>query len=80
MTVTTRQNYDKVMWTELDQIATTTFAKEKAKKEGFAEGKAKGKAEGKAEVAQNLLAMGMSVADISKATGLSEEEIQALTK
>ena len=23
MTVTTRQNYDKVMWAELDQIATT---------------------------------------------------------
>ena len=39
MTVTTRQNYDKVMWTEIDQIATTTFATEKAKKEGKEEGK-----------------------------------------
>ena len=41
MTVTTRQNYDKVMWTEIDQIATMTFAKEKAMAEGLSKGEAK---------------------------------------
>ena len=62
------------MWTELDQIATTTFAKEKAKKEGFAEGKA----EGKAEVAKKMLAKGFSVADVSECTGLSAEDVAKL--
>ena len=63
---------------------------EKGREEGRAEGRAKGLAEGKrkglaegerkgrAEVARNLKRIGMSVADIAKATGLLEEEIAAL--
>ena len=74
MTVTNRQNYDTIMWTEIDQIATMTFAKEKAKEEGLAEGEAKEKM----AIARNLLDMGMKATDIARATGLSVEEVEAL--
>lgn len=70
MTVTTRQNYDKVMWTEIDQIATMTFAKEKAMAEGLAEGKA--------EVAKAMLADKVAPDVIAKYTGLSVEVIAQL--
>ena len=46
--------------------------------EGIAEGRAEGIAEGRAEIARNLKGMGMSVADIVKATGLSEEEVRSV--
>ena len=45
---------------------------------GIAEGRAEGIAEGRAEIARNLKGMGMSVADIVKATGLSEEEVRSV--
>ena len=52
--------------------------------EGRAEGEAKGRAEGKAErtreVAQNLLHLGVPVAQIAAATGFSPAEIEALRK
>ena len=38
----------------------------------------KGRAEGKTEVARNLKSMGLSLTDIAKATGLTEEEISQL--
>ena len=47
---------------------------ETAMKKGLAEGQAKGRA----EVAKNLKLMGFSVSDITKATGLSAEEIDSL--
>ena len=43
-----------------------------------AKGKAEGRAEGRAEVARNLLSMGMSVEDIARATGMTEEEVASL--
>ena len=46
--------------------------------EGRAEGRVEGRAEGRAEVARNLLRMGMSIEDISKATGITKEEIERL--
>ena len=49
---------------------------------GRAEGRAKGRAEGRAEgimlTAKNLKSMGLSIADIIKATGLSEDDIMKL--
>ena len=52
------------------------------KAEGRAEGEAKGRAEGEAartrEVAQNLLHLGLPIAQIAAATGLSATEIEAL--
>ena len=46
--------------------------------QGMAQGIAQGMAQGKADTARNLKAMGLSVADISKATGLTAEEIAVL--
>lgn len=49
-----------------------------AKEEGEEIGKAEGKAEAKEEIARNLLALGMDVKKIAKATGLSEEAVKKL--
>ena len=48
-----------------------------ASKKGYVKGLEKGRAEGRAEVAHNLMQMGMSAADVAKATGLSVEEVEA---
>ena len=53
---------------------------EDAKKEGRAEGKAEGTKENTIQIARNLLNMKMSIEDISKATGLTEDEIKKLSK
>jgi hypothetical protein len=50
----------------------------RGKIEGIIEGEIKGKIEGKIEDAKNLLAEGLSIAFISKVTGLSEAEILKL--
>ena len=42
------------------------------------EGRVEGSLEEKIAIARNLKSMGMSISDISKATGLQEEEIKAL--
>ena len=46
--------------------------------EGREEGRVEGRVEEKIAIARNLRSMGMSISDISKATGLQEEEIKAL--
>jgi len=46
--------------------------------DGKLEGKHEGKLEGKLETARNLLAMGLSIEDIVKATGLTSQEVKAL--
>ena len=61
-------------------------AEEKGRAEGLAEGLAKGQAEGRAEgerakaieIAKQLLAMHLPMESITKATGLSEEELATL--
>ena len=56
--------------------------RDEAHAEGLAEGKAQGLAEGKAEektaTAKRLLSMGLSVEDITKATSLSVEQVEAI--
>ena len=56
--------------------------REIALKEGIAQGEAKGISEGSyqkaLETAKNLLDLGLSVANIAKATGLTEAEVEAL--
>ena len=42
------------------------------------EGRAEGRKEGLRQTAHNLKSMGLGIADIQKATGLSEEEIRDL--
>ena len=39
-----------------------------------------GRAEGKKEIAKNLIKLGINVDDIVKATGLSKEEIEKISK
>ena len=51
---------------------------ESGRTKGLTEGLEKGRAEGRAEVARNLMQLGMAVADIAKATGLTIAEIEAL--
>ena len=41
-------------------------------------GRVEGRVEEKIAIARNLKSMGMSISDVSKATGLQEEEIMAL--
>ena len=48
--------------------------------EGEARGEARGRAEGRADTARNLLRMGIAPSQISEATGLSLEEIEALSR
>ena len=49
-----------------------------AEEKGRAEGRVEGSLKEKIAIARNLKSMGMSISDISKATGLQEEEIKAL--
>ena len=51
---------------------------EKGRKEGMELGVQKGRKEGLRQTARNLKSMGLGIADIQKATGLSEEEIRDL--
>ena len=85
-----RQQYDKDMITERDWENIKQTARregreegrqeglEKGRTEGRKEGRQEGLAEGRLAVAKNLKALGISIADIAKATGLTHEEIKAL--
>lgn len=51
---------------------------ETAENKGRAEGRAEGRSEEKFAIAKNLKAMGMTIEQISQATGLSNEEIASM--
>ena len=67
---------------EQDVINQLYYAKEKGlaegRKEGREEGLAEGKTEERLEIAKKMLGMGLSVEQITEATGLSEEEVLKL--
>ena len=65
------KTYNAIMTTELDIIARQEYAR----KEGLAEGRT----EGHKDVAAKLLEMGSDVAFVAQATGLTPEEILALS-
>ena len=81
-----RVKYEHDMTTERDRLTQLDYARrvslEKGSEEGREEGREAGREEGREEglftVARNLLNMGMPLADIAKATGLSESQIQTL--
>ncbi len=52
--------------------------REEGRAEGIVEGEAKGREEANRETARNMLQMNLDVLTISKATGLTIEEIQEL--
>ena len=53
---------------------------ETIRRAAMAEGEARGEARGRADTARNLLRMGIAPSQISEATGLSLEEIEALSR
>ena len=62
----------------MDDIMVQNDVLDTAKMEGREEGRAEGRAEEKNDIARTMKAMGMSAEMISKATGLSEKDIERL--
>ncbi|GHT00669.1 hypothetical protein FACS189421_12960 [Bacteroidia bacterium] len=56
----------------------TDYAEMKGREKGMLEGEKRGILEGKRNISKNLLEMGMSISDISRATGLTPQQIQQL--
>ena len=81
-----RIQYDKDMYDERRFYSELYTARregmdegmEKGMEKGRAEGKAEGKAEGILETARNLLALGVDIETILKATGMKPDEIEDL--
>ena len=69
-----------IMTALFDQDYVTRMYGIEQKREGYEEGEIEGKKEGFETAAFNLIQMGMSTDFISKATGLSHEEIDNLRK
>ena len=74
MTRAERLKYDEALKKYRDTISVF----EGVRLEGRMEGRVEGSLKEKIAIASNLRSMGMSISDISKATGLQEEEIKAL--
>ena len=74
MTRAERLQYDEALKKYHDTISVF----EGVRLEGRMEGRVEGSLKEKIAIARNLKSMGMSISDISKATGLQEEEIKAL--
>jgi predicted transposase/invertase (TIGR01784 family) len=70
MTVTQRQNYDKVMTNEIDKMCEISFARRKGREEGLEQGKE--------QMARNLKELGVDIAAIAQSSGLTEEQVWAL--
>ena len=89
MTKAEREAYNRRLKIQRDNFAADEFAREKALKEiaegrekGLAEGRAEGRAEGEAAkaeaIAEKLLAMGLTIAQVAEATGLTKERLERL--
>jgi len=66
--------YDEDLKRKWDNAAVLAGAEERGEERGIE----KGKAEEKLQIARNLKSMNLDVESISKATGLSQEEIEKL--
>ena len=83
---TDKQQYYKAMKSEYEIRVTTQYSynegmeigMERGRVEGRAEGRTEGRAEGRAETARAMLADGVDPVRITKYTGLSAEELEAL--
>ena len=73
-----RLKYDAAIKIYRDNLCVYEDAVESGFKKGMEKGMAEGKEEGITMVAHNLKSMGMSLAAIEKATGLSPEVIEKL--
>ena len=73
-----KENYEKSILEYEDVREAVEYAKELSFAEGVEKGMAEGVRNGLLQAAANLLKMGISIADVVKATGLSEEEVREL--
>ena len=73
-----RAQYEEEWKIYNDYYNTLDFAVEKGRKKAMEEGRAEGLKEGERSIALNLKRMGLGIEQISSATGLSLEEIEAL--
>ena len=82
MTRAERLQYDEALKKYRDTISVFQRVRlqgiMEGRKEGMELGVLKGRKEGLRQTARNLKSMGLGIADIQKATGLSEEEIRDL--
>ena len=78
MTRAERLKYDEALKKYRDTISVFEGVRIEGRMEGRMEGRVEGSLKEKIAIASNLRSMGMSISDISKATGLQEEEIKAL--
>ena len=70
--------YESDLKNYMDTMSCIEFATIKGREEGLAEGLAEGKSSATIEIARSMKAEGMTIAMISRFTGLSSEEIEAL--
>ena len=78
MTRAERLQYDEALKKYRDTISVFEGVRIEGRMEGRMEGREEGSLKEKMAIASNLRSMGMSISDISKATGLQEEEVKAL--
>ncbi|MCI6196450.1 MAG: hypothetical protein MR670_04375 [Prevotella sp.] len=78
MTRAERLQYDEALKKYRDTISVFEGVRLEGRKEGNEEGRVEGEKRTAIAIARNLKSMGMSISDISKATGLSEEEIDSI--
>ena len=78
MTRAERLQYDEALKKYRDTISVFEGVRMEGRAEGRMEGREEGRKEGLRQTARNLKSMGLGIADIQKATGLSEEEIRDL--
>ena len=73
-------DYDTDIAVQREEAGRIAFAEGEArgKSLGLAEGEARGSRQAKLETAQNLRAMGLSIENIAKATGLTQAEVEAI--
>ena len=77
LTAMEKDNYQKSVLEYEDVKRAVAYAKETAAKEFYEKGMEKGREETLLHTAKKFLELGISIADIMKATGLSEEQIRA---
>ena len=72
-----RQLYESRMKLKSDITTISESQYYAGREEGIQQGMMQGEAKGKLETAKNLLAMGLSIENIAKATGLSVQEVES---
>lgn len=78
MSANERLEYELSLAVERDLLSAIEASREDGEEIGIKKGRKEGIKEGIKEVARNLKSLGMSLKDISKATGLTSEELAHL--